>query len=192
VVRAVPLKRTTREPYLEERTMQETETAKDPLPRPVRAAVFKSLAKADHAVAMLVEAGFSKDQITVVCPTCTTEKYDDYQKREPAGAHVKQGAMGGGAIGLMLGGLVALAGTGLLVAGPLLAGIGAIAGGFVGAMLTRGMEPEASNFYDQALKRGDILVAVECIHAKDVGACLAQAEQILAHEGSRPIPLPEG
>jgi uncharacterized protein YcfJ len=100
--------------------------------------------------------------------------------------------MGGGAIGLMLGGLVALAGTGLLVAGPLLAGIGAIAGGFVGAMLTRGMEPEASNFYDQALKRGDILVAVECIHAKDVGACLAQAEQILAHEGSRPIPLPEG
>jgi len=172
--------------------MEETETLKDPLPRPVRAGVFKRLERADVAVQKLVDAGFPKDHITVICPTCTTEKYDDYQRREPAGSHTKEGAVGGGAIGLLLGGLVAVAGTGLLIAGPLLAGIGALAGGFVGAMLTRGMEPEASNYYDQALKRGDILVAVECKHSADPGACLKQAELILKESGAAPVSLPEG
>ncbi len=64
-------------------------------------------------------------------------------------------------------------------------------GGFLGAMLTRGIEKEVANFYDQAVAQGKLLVAVE-IHGSNSERRLALAEQILAREGERPLPLPEG
>jgi uncharacterized protein YcfJ len=186
--------------------MPEPERAPDPAvtpnvgaetgPRPVRAAVFRKIRRADEAVAALAAAGFTKDHITVICPTCTTERFQEYQQREPAGSHSAKAAAGGGAIGALLGGLgvaggYALAGgVGLLVAGPLLAGAGgALAGGFIGAMLARGVERETTNFYDQALRRGDILVAAETERGPDADARLAQAERIFAELGAEPIEL---
>jgi hypothetical protein len=64
-------------------------------------------------------------------------------------------------------------------------------GGFLGAMLTRAHEKEVSNFYDQEIRQGRILVAVE-IHSRDAGARLAEAARILHDAGSKPIALPEG
>jgi hypothetical protein len=139
----------------------------------VHVGVFDRIADADRAVQELVDAGIAKERITVVCPTCTKEKYEGFKKLEPSGSHAVAGAATGGAIGALLGGLVgattvaaataATAGTGLLVAGTLLSAGGgaAVFGGFVGAMMTRGMEHEVADFYDQALEKGQILVAVE-------------------------------
>jgi hypothetical protein len=139
----------------------------------VHVGVFDRIVDADRAVQELVDVGIQKERITVICPTCTTEKYEEYRKRERSGAHAVAGAATGGAIGAVLGGLVAAAvgtaaavatgGAALLVAGSLLAGSGggAVFGGFVGAMMTRGMEREVADFYDQALEKGQILVAVE-------------------------------
>ena len=92
---------------------------------------------------------------------------------------------GAGAVGLAIGGLP------LIVVG----GIGLMAGGvwgsFVGAMMTRGIEKEAANFYDQEVARGNLLVTVE-VQVAHAHPSLADAERILAASGAEPLPLPEG
>jgi hypothetical protein len=162
----------------------------------VHVGVFDHIAQADRAVQELVDAGFPKQQITVICPSCTHEKYQDFHKSEPAGSHAGASAAAGGAVGALLGGLVAVAGvvasggTALLVAGPLLAGSGggALFGGFVGAMMSRGMDREVADFYDQALQKNQILVAVEL--TKDVTAeQLATADRIFALSGTEHVTL---
>lgn len=166
----------------------------------VHVGVFDRIADADRAVHELGAAGIPKERITVICPTCTTEKYEEYKKREPSGSHAVAGAATGGAIGAVLGGLAAVAagtaaaaatgGAALLVAGTLLAGSGggAVFGGFVGAMLTRGMEREVADFYDQALEKGQILVAVE--RGEDVTPeQVAAADRIFAAIGSENVTL---
>jgi len=135
----------------------------------VHVGVYADVPRADRAVWELVHVGIPKERITVICPTCTHEKYEGLNQEQPSGSHAAAGATAGGAIGALLGGLAAVVGitasggTGLLVAGPLLfsSGTGALLGGFVGAMMTRGMEREVADFYDQALEKGKVLLAVE-------------------------------
>jgi hypothetical protein len=173
-----------------------TRTATD---LPVRIAVFDQLSKADVVVQRLIDAGFSKDHITVVYPHSNSEQVEGVQVEEPAGSHAPAAAISGGAIGALLGGFVAFAGaaaTGglsLLAIGPLVlgAGGGAVTGGLVGAMMSRGFDNEIANFYDQALQRGQILVSVED-EGPNSQERLALAEQIFAGAGAEPLSLPEG
>jgi hypothetical protein len=58
-------------------------------------------------------------------------------------------------------------------------------------MMTRGIEKETANYYDQAVVGGKILVAVEH-HGPQAEKRLAQAEQILAAAGAESVPLAEG
>jgi hypothetical protein len=167
--------------------------------KPVRVGVFDRIRDADRAVEMLSAAGFAPSAISVICPTCTKERWQEYERKDPAGSHAPAAAAGGGAIGALLGGLIGIAGaaaTGgaaLLVAGPLLTGAagGAVAGGLIGAMSTRGGEKEVADFYDQALQRGKILVGVEVADDEDQ-ARLETAERVLLEAGAEPIPLPRG
>lgn len=167
--------------------------------KPVRVGVFNRIGRADEAVHALVAAGIDKDEITVICPTCAAEDFHDYKRQDPAGAHTPAAAATGSAIGAVLGGLVAVTGitlsggVGLLVAGPMLAAAagGAVAGGFVGAMMTRGLEPEMANFYDQAVQKGKILVGVEC-RGDDAAERLGTAEKILRAKGAETLSLTEG
>lgn len=168
-------------------------------PRTVRVGVFQQLSQADRVVEQLLAAGFEKDEITVICPQCSPAQLEGAKHDEPAGAHTPKSAVTGGTIGAVLGGLAtvigltATGGLALLTVGPLLlaASGGAVAGGFVGAMSTRGFEHEIANFYDQALQRGEILVAVE-EHGSDAEERLALAERIFAEAGAHPIALREG
>jgi len=167
--------------------------------KPVRVGVFDRIRDADRAVEMLSTAGFAPSEISVVCPTCTKEKWQEYERKEPSGAHTPAAAAGGGAIGALLGGLVGVAsaaatgGASLLIAGPMLAGAwgGAVAGGLIGAMSTRGGEKAISDFYDQALQKGKILVGVE-VEGPGAESRLARAEQVFAQAGADPLPLTEG
>ncbi len=166
---------------------------------PIRVGIFQDLGSADRAVHELVQAGFSRDAISVICPTCSAGELSEVQHVEPAGAHVPGAAAVGGAIGGLLGGLTAAAGifaSGgalLLVAGTLLGGAatGGVAGAFIGAMTTRGFTPEIANFYDQALTRGQILVAVDTQHGGPEERA-ELAERVLAGAGAEPVPLPKG
>jgi uncharacterized protein YcfJ len=171
----------------------------DPAPeKPVRAGIFSTVAEADRAVTDLIAAGFTRDEISVICSDDAKEAhFRKFEHEQPAGAHTESAAVAGGAIGAILGGLAGLAGVaatggiGLLAAGAILASAGGLTGTFVGAMMTRGVEKEVADFYDQEVRRGKLLVSVE-VHGPQAAARLARAAAILAQDGTQPFPLPEG
>jgi outer membrane lipoprotein SlyB len=168
------------------------------LERPIRVGIYSTIRAADCAVDNLLKVGFTSVQITVICSDRTTEEhFHEFEHEEPAGAYAPAAVAVGGAIGAALGGLTVLAGAvttaglGLLAAGGLAAWTGGVVGGLVGAMMTRGVEHELANYYDQAVTAGKILVAVED-HSEAQRQRLARAEQILAECGAEPVALREG
>jgi len=169
-----------------------------PQHQPVVAAVYNHISNADDAVARLLEAGFTKEQITVVCSEKAVEEhFREFDHQDPAGTHTPARAAIGGAIGMAIGGLVTLGvatagGAVILGAGALLSGAaGAVTGGLVGAMSARGIEKELADYYDQELTRGKILVAVEDTSDRR-DQTIPLAEQIFIETGSEPVELPEG
>jgi outer membrane lipoprotein SlyB len=174
-------------------------TPKKHAPRPaLEVGVFGSVEDARKAVHGLLAAAFSKDQITVLCSDEAKERnFREFEHQDPAGKHTPTVAIAGGTIGAVLGGLTVVASavaTGTLAlwaAGPITAWAGGVAGGLVGAMMTRGVEKELADFYQQAVVAGQILVAAED-RSPDQAQRLAEAAKILAASGAaRPMVLPE-
>ncbi|HEX3871434.1 MAG TPA: hypothetical protein VHV77_13405 [Pirellulales bacterium] len=166
--------------------------------KPIRVGVFSSASEADATIHDLLAAGFSKEEITVVCGAgMDHDKFREFEHQEPAGTFAPSAAAAGGVLGAALGGLTVIAGAvttggiGLLAAGGLSVWGGGVVGGLVGAMMTRGVEKELADFYDQAVTKGKILVAVE-EHGATASGRLARASQILAKHGAEPLPLREG
>lgn len=169
-----------------------------PLETPYRVGVFSTIRAADQAVQRLLEAGFTKQEISVICSDEAKEShFREFEHERPAGTNTPAAVAIGGSIGAALGGLTAIGigaatgGIGLLVAGGAAAWTGGVFGGFLGAMASRGTEKETSNFYNQAVVLGRILVAVEVAGEGSIPR-LTQAERILAEAGAEPIALPEG
>lgn len=166
--------------------------------RPIRAGVYSRVENADRAVADLLAAGFAHNEISVLCSNEAIERhFSEFEHEKPAGSYTPASAAIGTVVGAAVGGLVAVTGlitTGgaaVMAAGAVATWAGGIVGGFVGAMMTRGVETELANFYDQALTQGKILVAV---HDESTNASvrLAKAERILVDAGAEPLPLPKG
>jgi hypothetical protein len=166
--------------------------------RSVEVGVFPTVDSTAHAVKRLLDAGFTKDQITVVCSDEAKKRhFAEFEHQEPAGTYAPKATAAGGTIGALLGAaavVVPAVATGsvvFLAAGGAAAWAGGVAGGLVGAMMTRGVEKEIANYYQQAVLDQNLLVAV------DVGdpshhAELAQAARIIAEAGADPIPLRAG
>lgn len=166
--------------------------------RSLEAGIFDTIDDARKAVRELIAGGFSNEQITVVCSDETKERYfAEFEHQHPAGTYTPAATIAGGTIGALLGGLsvvvaaVATGGVALWAAGPITAWFGGVAGGLVGAMMTRGVEKELANFYQQAVVDGRILVAAEA-HGPQSSRMLAQAAKTLADSGAKPMPLREG
>lgn len=164
----------------------------------MRVGVFSSITAAERAVVGLLEAGFTRGQISVICSDETRQRhFSQFQQQQPAGTNTPLATAVGGAIGAALGGLTALAagaatgGLALVAAGGAAAWTGGVLGGFLGAMMTRGVERELADYYDQAVTEGKILVAAEA-HGRQAGEKLALAANILAQAGAEPVPLQEG
>jgi hypothetical protein len=160
--------------------------------------VFDSVDDARQAVQGLLGAGFTKEQITVVCSDDTKERYfREFEHQEPAGTFTPGATIAGATIGALLGGLtvvasaIATGGLALWAAGPITAWAGGVAGGLVGAMMTRGVEKELANFYQQAVVSGRILVAAEA-HGANSSEMLSKAAKILADAGAQPLAMQEG
>jgi hypothetical protein len=161
--------------------------------------VFNDVAQADGAVVRLLNVGFTKDEIVVVAPRALQEHFHGLHATQPGGDHAARVATALGAAGGIVGGIIAAAvliGTGggaLVIAGPLVAAAagGAVTGGFIGAMLSRGYDKEAALYYDQAIRKGKILVGVQ-YEGADQRQRLAAAERALADAGAEPVPLREG
>jgi hypothetical protein len=163
----------------------------------MRLGVFNSVAAADEAVRRLLAAGFTQQQISVICSNETRQRhFSSFAHQQPAGKNTPLAATVGGAVGAAIAGLAAVTaaaatgGAALFVAGGAAAWTGAVLGGFLGAMMTRGIERELADYYDQAVTEGKIVVAAEA-HDPGAQARLAEAAEILAQAGAEPVPLRE-
>jgi hypothetical protein len=156
--------------------------------------IFSDLHAADRAVARLLAAGFVKDEITAIC----ADEVHESHLRQLAQAHPPHSQVGGGAtagasIGAAAGGLAAIALGAATGAVPLiLAGVAGISGGsaiggFVGAMLEGEGKSELARYYDQEIRSGKILIAIE-EQGPNAAAHLERARQILKAGGARFAP----
>ena len=141
-------------------------------------ALYDDLATAQATVQDLVNAGFSRENISIVAND-TTGEYSKYMATHPADGtddHVGpgEGSAFGAAVGALTGALVALGalvipGIGpVIAAGPLVAGLagaatGALAGGatggIVGGLLSMGVPNDEAGFYAEGVRRGGTLVS---------------------------------
>jgi hypothetical protein len=159
---------------------------------PLRIGVYDSVPQVQAVVADLREAGFTPQEISVVCSDDAREAhFPQYHHEDPAGAHTNAALTRAGLAGLGLGtaavlaALVTSAGTAVFVVGAF-AGLAAV-GTFAAMMMTRGAEKELADYYDQAVMHGKLLVAVET--ADDLRR--QEAARILArHEGQQRATLP--
>jgi hypothetical protein len=86
--------------------------------------------------------------------------------------------------------LVTSGGVAVVAAGHLVASLamGGIAGGFIGAMTSRGVDKEAAEYYEQSIEKGKILVVAE--DKSDQGPKkLRAAEKQFEQAGAEPVSL---
>lgn len=127
---------------------------------------FPSMAEAERVARDLEEMGIDKDEISVIAGN-EAGAHDEYVKKPAgAGAAAASAASFGGGVGIVAG-LIALAipGVGPIIAGGALAtvltglGVGAAAGGLVGAFTNMGVSHEEAPLYQEAVRRGGVVVA---------------------------------
>jgi hypothetical protein len=161
---------------------------------PNRVGFFSTAAQADQAVRDLLAAGFTDEQLAVICPEKFKDEFPNLRHPDPPGSHAAEAVVEGGAVGAALGGIalvaaaVATGGAGLLPAIPVLIGGGALAGGFGGLIAREGYGEGVAEYYEEAVHQGKIVVGVED-EGPDNEARLALAERILAAAGAD-LPTP--
>ncbi|MBV8816878.1 MAG: hypothetical protein JO022_00905 [Acidobacteriaceae bacterium] len=135
--------------------------------------VFDNMADAEAAVRALESAGYSRDDISVIAnqtgsdagDTTTSSTHESSASDVATDAGV--GAALGGVGGLLLSfAALAVPGVGpVLAVGPIVAalsgaGIGAVAGGLIGALTESGIPEDEAHAYAEGVRRGHILVSV--------------------------------
>jgi hypothetical protein len=134
-------------------------------------AVYKDRDTARLAIDRLLEAGFSRDDISALTadPSLPGRQFGvDTRSKAPEGAAV--GAATGGVLGaaaatLVAIGAIAIPGLGLVAAGPVMAalagaGAGGAAGGIIGAIAGMGVPEHEARMFADEIKAGGVLVGV--------------------------------
>lgn len=150
-------------------------------------AVFSQRSQAESAADRLRQAGFDKEISIVSKGEGTNQnRRNDNGMTMGTGDSVTDGAATGatwGALGgLALGaGALAIPGFGpILAAGPIAAALsGAAAGGLGGALIDMGIPENESKNYENDVRQGKILIAVECSDNK-----ANKAQEILRESGA--------
>jgi hypothetical protein len=137
--------------------------------------LFKNRTAAEKAYQAALDKGYSDKDINVIMSEDSKNKYydselvdEDTQALEGAGVGGTVGAAVGGIIGAIaaIGTNLVLPGLGLVVAGPLAAGLagagaGGITGGVVGALVGWGIPEEEARRYEKGINDGGIVLAVK-------------------------------
>ena len=134
--------------------------------------VFRTREEADQAYTDLHGRGYSKDDINVLMSDQTRDRHfknSDYDTElgDKVSDNAGTGSLIGGGIGAVVGALAAigsnvlLPGLGLVIAGPLAAGlagagVGAATGGLVGALTNAGESEDEARTYENQIKDGGI------------------------------------
>jgi len=137
-------------------------------------ATYRNMSEAQKVLADLVNAGFDRDDISLVVSD-VEGKYQDLANRTDvtdddvtAGEGALIGGLEGGLLGFALGlGALAIPGIGPIVAfGPLVgaligAGTGAVTGGLAASLIDSGIDETDAHTYAEAVRRGYVLLSVQ-------------------------------
>ncbi|KQT43823.1 MULTISPECIES: hypothetical protein [unclassified Methylophilus] len=146
--------------------------------------LFKDQESAERAYLSATEAGYGANDISVIMSEETRERY--YGKNATleteVGSKAAEGAAIGGALGATAGAIAAaiaavgtaivVPGLGLVIAGPLAAGIagagaGGVTAGLVGALIGWGIPEDTLKQYETDVKEGGILIGVNSKNDED-------------------------
>ncbi len=143
---------------------------------------FRDRGSAERAYDSLLKSGYSKDEINVIMSDDTRkEHFSKNDEKSDLGNKAAEGGLTGatvgGAVGAIAGvlavaGTLAIPGLGLVLAGPVAAGLaglgaGAATGGLVGALIGAGIPEERAKTYEKDIKAGGIVVGVTPRSADD-------------------------
>lgn len=148
--------------------------------------LFRDRESAESAYGSLNRRGYSKDDLNLMMTDDTRKKYfsdhdadhKDSELDTKAWEGAGKGAAIGGTVGATLAAIaaigtsVALPGIGLLIAGPLAAGLagagaGAATGGLVGALVGHGIPEDRAKEYERGVKEGGIVMGVNARNDED-------------------------
>jgi len=144
--------------------------------------MFSDRESTENAYNELQKRGYTKDEINLVMSDETRSKHFSKGETE-IGSKALEGAGTGSAIGGVVGaaiGVIAAIGTslvipglGLIIAGPLAAGLagagaGGVTGGLVGALIGFGMPEERARLYESGVKNGKIVMGVHPRNNEDI------------------------
>lgn len=139
--------------------------------------MFRDRESTEKAYNALYERGYTKDDINVIMTDKTGKSHFNIEVDEQvkigtkAAEHAGKGSAIGGTIGAVVGIVAALGtslvipGLGLLIAGPVAAGLagagaGGIAGGIIGALVGSGIPEARAKLYESGIKEGNVVISV--------------------------------
>ena len=137
--------------------------------------IFESNKDASGIYEALLSRGFDIQDITVIMSDLANEGFhsqtDENSEQTHATDDAERGALLGGATGAVvsaiaaIGATITLPGIGLVLAGPLLAGLagataGSIAGGTIGAIVGSGYPKDEAEYYESSIRKGGIMISV--------------------------------
>jgi hypothetical protein len=139
--------------------------------------MFRDRESAERAYNSLHSRGYSQDDINLMMSDETKKKhFANNDQDSELGSKAMEGAGAGSAIGgtagavigaiAAIGTAVAIPGLGLVVAGPIAAGLagagaGGITGGIVGALIGSGIPEDRAKQYESGIKEGGIVMGVK-------------------------------
>ena len=147
--------------------------------------LFPDRASAEAAYGVAHDRGYTKDDLNMVMSDETRDRHfsgTTAGKETELGNKAAEGAGIGGAIGGTIGAVVAaiaavgtslvLPGLGLVIAGPIAAGLagagaGAAGGGLIGALVGWNMPEERVKEYEEGIKKGGILMGLRAKNDDD-------------------------
>lgn len=146
--------------------------------------MFNDRESAERAYNSLSSKGYGKDDVNLIMSDETRKKHfadtnsTDTELGTKAWEDAGKGAAIGSGVGATLaaiaaiGTTLALPGLGLLIAGPLAAGIagagaGGLTGGLIGALVGHGIPEERARVYESGVKNGGIVMGVNARNDED-------------------------
>ncbi len=161
-------------------------------------AVFREPDQANFVHRWLNARGYDNSEINVLMSEQTTEFFSEHDEHIKTGSKMSEGMAVGGAVGtaigatlgavIALGTAVAIPGLGLVVAGPIIAGLagggaGAVTGGILGGLIGLGIPESNAKAYEQALRTGGIVLGVVPHSDKDA----KEIERLFAEHGGENV-----
>jgi len=146
--------------------------------------MFRDRESTEGAYNALNERGYAKDDINLLMSDDTRKMHyndevtDSTEIGTKAAEHMGKGSAIGGTIGAIVGVVAAIGtsvvipGLGILIAGPIAAGLagagaGGLTGGIIGALVGSGIPEARAKLYESGIKEGNVVISVIPKNAED-------------------------